>query len=71
MARWARVARQHNIVILTAVGTAIPQSDESHDNMQAIADLVDDGGVVFINDKKLLGPLRVKLHFADRNNMQH
>lgn len=38
--------------------------------MQAVGELVDDGGVVFINDKKLLGPLRVKLHFADSTRMQ-
>ncbi len=38
--------------------------------LQAIGELVDDGGVVFINDEKLLGPLRVKLHFTDSTRMQ-
>ena len=56
---------------LIAAGPAIPPSDELNHDTQAIWDLVDDGGVVFINDKKLLGPLRVKLHFADQTNMQH
>ena len=32
---------------------------------------MEDGGVVFINDKKLMGPLRVKLHFTDHATMQH
>ncbi len=39
--------------------------------VQAIGELVDDGGVVFINDKKLMGPLRIKLHFTDQATMQH
>lgn len=56
---------------LIAAGPAIPPSDELTHDTQAIRDLVDDGGVVLINDKKLLGPLRVKLHFADHSNMQH
>ena len=34
-------------------------------------ELVDDGGVLFINDKKLMGPLRIKLHFTDHATMQH
>ena len=71
MACWAMFAQQCSILTLTAAATAIPQSDELHHNTQAIADLVEDGGVVFINDKKLLGPLRIKLHFADHTNMQH
>ena len=39
--------------------------------VQAIGELVNDGGVVFINDKKLMGPLRIKLHFVDHATMQH
>ena len=38
--------------------------------MQAIGDLVEDGGVIQINDKKLLSTLRVKLKYSDQQDMQ-
>lgn len=38
--------------------------------MQVIGDLVEDGGVIQINDKKLLSTLRVKLKYSDQQDMQ-
>ena len=39
--------------------------------MQAIGDLVEDGGVVQVNDKKLVSTMRVKLKYTDLNSMEH
>ena len=38
--------------------------------LQAIGDMVEDGGVIYINDKKLVGALRVKLRYSNQCNMQ-
>ena len=38
--------------------------------VQPIAELVEDGGVIQVNDKALLAPLRIKLKYADAHAMQ-
>ena len=38
--------------------------------LQVIGELVEDGGVIQINDKKLLSTLRVKLKYSDQQDMQ-
>lgn len=38
--------------------------------VQAIGDLVEDGGVIQVNDKKLLSTMHVKLKYSDLASMQ-
>ena len=37
---------------------------------QPMGELVEDGGVIQVNDKALLAPLRIKLKYADAHAMQ-
>jgi hypothetical protein len=57
--------------LLPSVFVAWNISGELGMNVQPIGDLVEDAGVIQVNDKKLVSTLRVKLKFSDVHNMEH
>jgi hypothetical protein len=40
------------------------------DGVQSIGELVEDGGIIQVNDKKLVSTMRVKLKYSDLAAMQ-